>query len=617
MRALGVVCFAFAVCSAMVYPGFDGRKPDMRPGEVVFHPKSDVALAKIEEMARRMGGRVRKVTRVLPIYLLTFEPALDPEVLDELLRRDAKEFWEGYELCRRQVLDLVKRLEEGGLVEYASPNHYFYIAYTPDDPFFVDDGNYLPGAGEDQYGFFIANAPAGWDYTTGDRDVLLCIIDSGVDVDHPDLADNIWVNPGEDIDSDGELYDYDDLNGVDDDGNGYVDDLFGYDFVGGNVGGLSDDPSQEDWNPDVHYYGDDGWGEPDPSCGDGIAQNPLVDMADVGVAHGTHCAGIAGAVMDNGFMFAGACGRVSIVPVRVVNPEGSGVTTDIVAGIEYAALIGADVASMSFGGLTDPAIQEACQFAYDNGVVLVAATGNDGGSVLPPASYPTTLAVGSFNSERERSYFSNYGPGLDVLGSGGDATTDGWTIEYTEVVWSTWVVSVAEAETTSFSPGDHTDAGEAGTSMACPQAAGLAALIRSVAPELSPDSVYRIIRNTAQDVGPPGWDDETGYGIIDFGEALAAATLGVTEAALPDGFRCTVMPNPANPTAVVKLFVPKAQRAEVRVVDLAGKVVCTLFDGQLSRGLHRFTLPKEVPAGTFVLTFSGDVRFAKKITIVR
>lgn len=613
-----VICSFVSLIYGVIYPGCEFPKPDMRVGEVVFCPVNDDALQDITSFARQRGGRVWRTMRILKIYVMTFEPVVPKQRLDELAKSDIESFWVEYECCREQVLSVVQALKKQNLVQFAAPNFLYYIAdYIPNDPYFRDDGNYLPGVGEDQYGFFIANAPAGWDISTGDPDVLLCIIDSGVDVDHPDLQANIWINPGEDLDADGEPYDYDDLNGIDDDGNGYVDDLFGYDFVGGNVGGMLDDPSEEDWNPDIHYYGDDGWGEPDPSCGNGIAES-ILSPADIGVGHGTHCAGIAGAVMDNENMFAGAAGHISIVPVRIINPEGSGNSYDIAAGIEYAAIIGADVASMSFGGTTDPAIESACSLAYANDVALIAASGNNGtGTVFAPASLPITLAVGSFNADRERSFFSNYGSELDVLASGGDAITSGWDAEITEVVWSTMVISVAGAETTSFSPGDHTKAGEIGTSMACPQAAGLAALIKSVNETLSPDSVYAIIRNTAQDVGTPGWDSETGYGIIDFGAAMEAATEAVVETERPSEVSLRVRPNPANPTADVEIVLERAQFATVEILNVTGRVICVLYDGYCPTGTNQFTIPDNLVSGTYTLRFAGDSVKLLKFSVIK
>jgi len=619
-NALFVLLTTFAIALAVQGIGDVFRKPDMKIGEIVFSPRNDEALDEIQQIALKNRGRIFRATKILKIYVMTFEPPFPLEEMQVLATSDVENFFEKYRICRQQIFSMIDLLENKNLVEFAQPNYYYYICdYTPNDPYFIDDGNYLPDGGADQYGSFITNCPAGWEISTGDPDVLLCIIDSGVDVDHPDLSDNIWINPGEDIDGDGVLYDYDDLNGIDDDGNGYVDDLFGYDFAGGNTGATTDDVSEEDWNPDIHYSGDDGWGTPDPSCGDGIAESMLTPP-DMGVGHGTHCAGIAGAVMDNELMFAGAGGHISIVPVRTHNPEGSGLSSDMAAGIEYAAIIGADVASMSFGGMfgtSDPAIESACNYAYSNGVVLVAASGNEGGmfGVSSPASLPTTLAVGSFNHAEERSSFSNYGAELDVLASGGESNM--WTSEMTEVVWSTFVISVAGAGTTAYSPGDHTIEGEVGTSMACPQAAGLAALIKSVNRTLSPDSVYAIIRNTARDIGTPGRDDETGYGIIDFGAALVAASADVKETQKPKNISMKISPNPANPTALISIELQKSQSGILKIANIAGKTETVLHSGIFHNGINIFRTPNNLKSGIYFAKFDGTQKISRKFCIIK
>jgi len=613
MHKVIFVLMAVAILSFAMVGIPTGKKPDMRIGEILFSPVDENSMETIEKFATTNNAKITKVTRVLSIYLMKFPSVVPSSEIERLASgNNYKKFWSEYNKCRTQVIDMVKSLENTGFVEYAQPNYLYYITHTPSDPYFIDDGIYGPDEGVDQYTLFITNAQTGWDYSLGSRDVLLCIIDSGVDVDHPDLSENIWINPGEDIDLDGELYDYDDLNGIDDDHNGYVDDLFGYDFVGGNVGGLSPgDPAQEDWNPDIHYNGDDGWGEPDPSCGSGSS------MWDMGVSHGTHCAGISGAVIDNDLDFAGACGIVSIVPVRVMNAGGSGNSVDLISGIEYAAIIGADVASMSFGGMmgsVDTALVNACEYAYSQGVALIAASGNDGtDGVSSPASSDYTLAVGSFNSDLQRSSFSNYGTGLDVLAGGGDAITDGWETTYTEVIWSTWVKSVYEADSAGGISGEHTLAGEAGTSMACPQAAGLAALIKSVLPDISPDSVYNILRNTAQDINTPGWDTETGYGIIDFGAAMEAIS-SITDTKVPNKLIMNVYPNPTNPTATVQLVLHESDKISVDIFDMSGKLVSNIYNGWLNAGTHSYKIPQGLPSGKYTIKTYGN-KFSKNIKI--
>ncbi|NCC46055.1 MAG: M24 family metallopeptidase, partial [Bacteroidia bacterium] len=164
----------------------------------------------------------------------------------------------------------------------------------------------------------------------------------------PDLINNIWVNPGEDLNGNGLVYDLADLDGIDNDGNGYVDDLFGYDFSGGNVGNSETDVVEEsDWNPDIHA-GDDGWGEPDPSVGDGESSMMLMP-ADAGVYHGTHCAGIVAATIDNGYAFAGAAGNCKILPVRIGYADGGMYGSDIIEGVVYAVAAGAHTLFLPHG----------------------------------------------------------------------------------------------------------------------------------------------------------------------------------------------------------------------------------------------------------------------------
>ncbi len=619
---LMTLCMVSLVSSMLLPQKFNVRKPDMRAGEILFSPANDAELACCEQFAYENNATIHKVTRVLPIYLLRFESVVSKTTLSQLAKTDVDAYWHEFEKCRVQVLAMCEKLSSTGAVNFAQPNLLYYITYTPDDPYFTDDGDYLMESAPDQYGYFITRCERAWDFSRGNRNTKLCIIDSGSDIDHPDLLANVWVNQGEDIDGDGEPYDLDDVNYIDDDGNGYVDDLNGYDFVGGNVGDDTDDITEEDFNPDVHYFGDDGWGEPDPSVGDGIASSMWMP-ADAGVAHGTHCAGISAAVMDNGSDFAGGCGgAVSLIAVRVMTPEGTGNSADMVAGVEYAAIIGADVASMSFGGgfgSSDPALETACNFAYAGDVALIAASGNEGGmfGVSSPASMSICLAVGSFTSSLARSDFSNYGPELDVLASGGESSL--WTGEVSEVVWSTWVRSVAEADSIgTVDPGTHAIAGMVGTSMACPHAAGLAALIRSINPTLSNEEVYDIMRSTAHDIGTPGFDEETGFGIVDFGAACSVATAGITECKPTAHAIANVFPNPANPTAEITVDVPKTGNLHVEIFDVQGKSVARLFDGVANAGTLKLRVPENLPSGTYTAKISGvSANTNLKLTILK
>lgn len=203
---------------------------------------------------------------------------------------------------------------------------------------------------------------------------------------------------------------------------------------------------------------------------DGVAQD--------GNGHGTHCAGIAAAVTNNGTGIAGMAPNARIMAVRVLNNQGSGTMADVADGILYAARNGADVISLSLGGsYGSSALQNAVQQAWNSGAVVVAAAGNSGLS-LPsyPAYYSQAIAVASTTSNDTISYFSNYGSWVDVAAPGSD-------------IYSTYINS--SYQTLS------------GTSMATPHVAGLAALIASQGKNNS--QIRAAIENTADQISGTGY----------------------------------------------------------------------------------------------------------------
>jgi thermitase len=229
-------------------------------------------------------------------------------------------------------------------------------------------------------------APDGWEYSTGSPNVTIAVLDSGLDLDHPDIADNVWTNAAE---ASG-------LPGVDDDGAGYVDDVHGYDFCGDNVGDpYTDDIASEDPNPDVWVGEDPWWEEVDPdlfiyvfhgdaSVGDYVDNNGD-GLADMGVAHGTMASGIIGAVTNNGEGMAGIAWHCRLMAVRMLNAEGLGYGSDAFDALHYAADMGADVINCSWGAIDDPddpdpdipILEEGVQYAYNHGCVVVCAAGNE------------------------------------------------------------------------------------------------------------------------------------------------------------------------------------------------------------------------------------------------
>ncbi|NLS76209.1 MAG: S8 family serine peptidase [Chloroflexi bacterium] len=339
------------------------------------------------------------------------------------------------------VEDAVKALRARPEVEYAEPN-YLYHALDLTDPGLANQ--WPPDRIE---------APAAWEITAGDPAVAIAIVDTGVDYLHSELAPNLWSRPSE-IPG----------NGLDDDANGYVDDVHGWDFI----------------NSDA---------------------NPLDDHF-----HGTHVAGIAAAApTDNPQGLVGICPRCAIMPVKVLNASGSGTLDAVANGILYAADSGARVINLSLAGTSGSFILEnAINYAWDRGAVIVAGAGNSGrDQLMYPAAYARAMAIASSNRDDLRSCFSNYGDGYVALAAPG------------ELVYSTTPRDAA---------GNDTYATYSGTSMATPHAAGLAGLIISQDPARSNEQVRALMESTAEDLGPVGVDPFFGHGRINALRALTEDT---------------------------------------------------------------------------------------------
>lgn len=265
----------------------------------------------------------------------------------------------------------------------------------------------------------------------GNAQTVIAVVDTGVDYTHPDLRSNLWRNPGESgADSKGNPKE---TNGIDDDGNGYVDDVIGYDFSG-NTGFPFDD-----------------------------------------FGHGTHVSGIAAAVGGNGFGMTGQCPRCSIMALKFISKDGSGSDADAIRALEYATRMGAQVINSSWGGNEEsPALFDAFQATSAAGIFNAVAAGNDGEDLtfFPefPARYrlPGLVTVAAlYETSSLIPAWSNYGP-LFVHSSS------------------------AGVEVTSTVPGGGF-APLSGTSMASPNIAGCAALIRSYRPDLSADEVAKLL----------------------------------------------------------------------------------------------------------------------------
>ncbi|NET09858.1 MAG: S8 family serine peptidase [Symploca sp. SIO2B6] len=309
----------------------------------------------------------------------------------------------------------------------------------------TDDGERIePDA--DQWNLDQINAPAAWDQGIRGKGVVIAVVDSGVSPHHPDTSPNLWRNSGEIPD-----------NGIDDDGNGFVDDVRGWDFI------------QDDNNPrDAHI-------------------------------HGTHVAGIA-AALDNDLGVTGVAPEASIMSVRVLDAFGGGTSRGVAQGIRYAVRNGADVINLSLGAppgeRPSRALRKALRFAYKNGVVVTIAAGNEradfgthqaGEPAFWAATRNLAIAVGAVNRNGRVANFSNP-TGNRAVNS--FVVAPGVNINSLAALWLR----------NAFGP-DNVDLIEplalSGTSMATPHVAGLAALLLSANPNLTVDQVIQIIVNTA------------------------------------------------------------------------------------------------------------------------
>ena len=267
-------------------------------------------------------------------------------------------------------VDLVcSKLGKLKAVEYAEPWYIQHIFLDHNDP-----------RREDQWGLDIIEANDAHDVTTGDPSIVIAIIDLGMDMDHPDLIGNRWVNPDEDLNGDGVIQDGE-RNGRDDGNNGEIDDFYGWDFIG-------NDNDPEDTSP-----------------------------ANRGGGHGSHTAGIASAVTNNEIGISSIGYSCSIMTVRVgVN---GGITRGY-TGIEYAARSGAHIISNSWGGnRRTNAEQEVIDYAYDQGSIVFASAGNSNNARLTyPANYNHVISVAATDRNDRKWQNSSYGNWVDISAPG-------------------------------------------------------------------------------------------------------------------------------------------------------------------------------------------------------
>gem|GEM_PF-1463610 len=409
------------------------------------------------------------------------------------------------------TIELANQLHEESRLSYAAPNTYqnFKRYFVPNDTLFGTQWH-LNNTGQvtDAIAGADVKAVGAWDVSTG-VGVTIAVIDDGIERTHPDLAANIFVNAGE-IPS----------NFIDDDGNGYIDDVSGWSFTANSP-------------------------------------NPTVGSLD---KHGTSVAGVAAGVGNNNLGVTGVAFNAKILPVQIFNGSTYVGDAGAASAVYYAAgrtanglgtWNAAQVINCSWGGgSTSTTLTNAFTWASNTarsgkGVATFISSGNDySGSVSYPARLSSTLggvmAVGASNHRDTRSEYSNYGVALDFVASSGDI----------DLLYTVGITTTDRTGSAGYSTGNYTNNttanGFGGTSSASPLAAGVGALLLSISPNLKASDVKSILRTTADKVGSvfygsSGFDLEYGYGRIN---ATAALQMNVMSVSPTTGSTFSTIPNP-------------------------------------------------------------------------
>lgn len=391
--------------------------------------------------------------------------------------------------------ELCKQLEATGAVEFAEPDYLLAPVDTvPDDPGFAQQWHHTN-----------IRTPAAWDTTTGSSSVIVAVLDTGVQKDHPDLAGNLML-PG--------------FNTVDNTTN----------------------------------------------------TDPIA-------THGTMTAGCVGAVGNNGKGVAGVAWTVKILPVRVSNRKtGSAYISDMAEGIAWAAGKGAKVANLSYGGANSKTIDVAAQTLRDKGGLLFMSAGNDGANQSGYPDFASFVAVGATDSGDAKASWSTYGTFVDVVAPGVSIYTTTTGGGYATV---------------------------SGTSFSSPITAGVAALIWSVNPNLTPAQVETIIFSTCKDLGTAGDDAVYGHGLIDAGAAVAAA--GAVNTNRPPV--ANVYASPITGTAPLAVVFDAALSADPDAGDSIVSYNWNFGDGTTGAGVS--TVHTYAAAGTYIVRLTvTDSRLA-------
>jgi len=449
-------------------------------------------------------------------------------------------------------------------VEYAEPNYIVHADAIPNDPDFsklwgLNNTGQTGGTPDADI-----DAPEAWDITVGSEEIVVASIDTGVDYTHPDLADNMWMNPGE-IPG----------NGKDDDGNGFIDDVYGWDFFSDD-----NDPMDEE-------------------------------------GHGTHTSGTIGAVGDNGIGITGVCWNVKIMALRFLGPDGGGSTADAIKCIEYATMMGAHLSNNSWGGSGKSIL---LAIAIWRGPLFIAAAGNDGRDTDVNPHYPSSyrlrniISVAATDHNDRKAWFSNYGRRSVDLGAPG-------------------VNTYSTLPDGGYGPGQGTSMAAphvAGVAALMMSVSGLSdievkrCILKSV--DKVPDLTGKVLTsgrlNAKQAVecaitAAPSIAIANRKALTKVNPAIATSSLG------------NAFPSPANPEVWIPYRLNTASDVAITIYNIFGQVVRTLDFGYRPAGIYenrqlaahwdgRNTNGEVVASGFYFYTLkAGDFTATRKLFIVR
>lgn len=547
----GQLCAQPTVVPGRVWVKF---KPSMRPycldERVDFAASKTKALSQTGTWKRAFAGmntsaRARKSAAPTADIDLIYDLQVDPS---------------------RPLSEVLAELRAHQGVTYAEPREILYPLLTPNDDLMNPHAGGVPVF---QWNLQRIQAEQAWDLSQGDTNVVIAVVDDGMQWWHYDLLPNIFSNRADPVD------------GIDNDGNGFVDDFRGWDFIGRNR-----------LNPT---------GDNDPQSADTMPWR-----SGSLFWHGTVTTSFAAAATDNLLGGASTGWKCRFLPIKVA-PDTARADSFALAplyapyeGVVYAADMGADIINCSWGGTTFSLVaRDVITYATSKGALVVAAAGNSN-SIVPfyPASYPEVLSVAATLSTDQKVSSSSFGPTVDVAAPGGGPS----------VLPLPW--------------GDYTRGGPIGfaTSWSAPQAAALAALLKAHEPSLTPAQLHARIVATADNIDPmnPGFEGQFGGGRINAYRALANVTTGIESEAGADA-QLRLYPNPTSGQVWIELAYDRAlEEPRVTVLDALGRAVQVrlMRDGVSASGATRYSLTIS-GSGFYILSLETSGKRIHQKIIVR